>query len=84
MKCKERFTDKFSFKITKGTLITAIVFLAGIVGWFIRGWYADVNLDRNLFATDIQILKQETSVFKDTLPKIEKKLDTLINMHLGR
>jgi hypothetical protein len=83
MKCKERFTDKFSFKITKGTLITAIVFLAGIVGWFIRGWYADVNLDRNLFATDIQILKQETSVFKDTLPKIEKKLDKLINMHLG-
>jgi hypothetical protein len=83
VKCKKRFTDKVSLKVTKSTLFMIIVFLGGIVGWFIRGWYADVNLDRNLFATDIQTLKQETSVFKDTLPKIEKKLDKLINMHLG-
>jgi hypothetical protein len=80
----KRTTDKFSSKITKSTLFMIIVFLGGIVGWFIRGWYADVNLDRSVFATDIQVLKQKTCILEDTMPKIEKKLDKLINMHLGR
>lgn len=83
--CK-RMTDGLPFRITRNMLYSFIAALLLIIGWFVRGWYAEVNMKLDTYAQACDNIDNRVIPLELIIPKIEKTMDRLewkLDKHIG-
>lgn len=78
----KRWNDSKTIKITQGMLISILIALIGIIGWFFRGWMekTDKGIESCLEAKN-KVISVETIIpeILKSVNRIENKLDRHIN-----
>jgi hypothetical protein len=69
-------------KLSKGTLITLLVIATSIIVSFVISAGKDYVKDKEVCAADRAQLNKDVFVLKEAIPRIEKKIDMIIKLHL--
>ncbi len=79
----KRMTDKFFSKFSRGSLVTIILFLFGIVGFFAGRDYKRICETQDIHTKAIQEIKDDLLPLKITMPQVLEQLKTM-NFRLGK